>query len=131
MGTRERYSENSYAEIWFEDGIIYTVFKPDVSLNLTVVKEVVSMRLQVSNKINSPIFIDLRNVVYTDTEARKYMAKRESVEYLTAGGLLIDNEIMRLAGNIFIKIDKPLIPTKLFTDKDKAMRWLQPYRFIN
>lgn len=128
---KERYLENDYAQIWFEGGIVYEIFKKDTILSLEVSKRVVSDRLKVSNNIPSPIYIDLCNVITTDTRARKYMASKEAVEYITAGGFLIDNEIMKLAGNIFIKIDKPLVPVKLFTDKDKALAWLQQFKFMN
>lgn len=125
---KERYSKTDSFEIWYEDGIIFTEFEKNTVLNLEISHQVVAARLAVSNKCPTPIFIDLTNVFYTDTKARKYMATKEAVEFITAGAFLLDNEIMRLAGNIFIQIDKPLIPTKLFTDKDKALQWLQAYK---
>ena len=125
---RERYIENNFFEIWYEDGIIFTVFKKNTILNLEVSQLVVSERIKVSNSKAAPLCVDLTNVYNTDTQARKYMASKEAVAFITAGAFLLDNEIMKLAGNIFIKIDKPLIPTKLFTDKDKAIQWLQNYK---
>ena len=125
---KEQYVENDFFEIWREDGIIFTVFKKNVVLNLEISKQVVAERMKVSNGKPTPIFIDLINVVTTDTKARKYMASKEAVEFIKAGAFLLDNEIMKLAGNIFIKIDKPLITTKLFTDRDKAIAWLQDFK---
>ena len=125
---KEHYIEHDFFKIWYENGIIYEIFKKNAVLNLTLAKLVVQKRLKVSNKMLAPMFIDLRQVFSTDTSARKYMATREAVEYVTAGAFLIDNEIMRLAGNIFIKIDKPLVPVKLFTDEGKALHWLQVYK---
>lgn len=127
---RERYTKTESFEIWYEDGIVYQVFGPGTVLNIDLARQVVSERLKVSNGVSSPIFIDLTNVFYTDTKARKYMATKEAVQYIIAGAFLLDNEIMKLAGNIFIQIDKPLIPTKLFTDKDKALLWLQDYKQV-
>jgi len=128
---KERYTEHAFFEIWYEDGIIFTVFKKNTTLNLEISQQVVAARLKVSANKPTPIFIDLRNVHYTDTKARKYLATKEAVECITAGAMLLDNEIMKLAGNIFIKIDQPLIPTKLFTDTDKALLWLQSYKQTN
>lgn len=125
---KERYFESNFFEIWFEDGIIFTVFKKNTVLDLPLSQIAVATRLKVSQGTHAPMFVDLRNVFYTDTKARKYMATREAVEYITAGAFLIDNEIMKLAGNIFIKIDKPLVPVKLFTDEAKALLWLQTYK---
>jgi hypothetical protein len=125
---REQYFENDFFEVWQEEGIIYTVFKKNTVLNLEVSHSAVAERMKVSNGKTSPIFIDLRNVYSTDTKARKYMASKEAVEFIAAGAFLIDNEIMKLAGNIFIRIDKPFVPARLFTDKDKAIQWLQNYK---
>lgn len=125
---QERYIDHDFFEIWYENGIVFEIFKKNSILDLELSKQVVQERLKVSNGIDAPIFIDLRNVFSTDTKARKYMASKEAVEYLTAGAFLIDNELMKLAGNIFIKIDKPLVPVKLFTDRDKALLWLEAYK---
>lgn len=128
---KEGYIESAFYEIWCEDGVVFSVYKKDTILSLEVSKLSVRDRLKVSNNRPMPFCCDLRNVVTTDTKARKYMASKEAVEYLTAGAFLIDNEIMRLEGNIFIKIDKPLVPAKLFTDKEKALTWLQPFKFMS
>lgn len=128
---RESYIDSEFYEIWCEDGIVFSTYKKDTVLSLEVSKLSVRDRLIASNKRPMPFCCDLRNVVTTDTRARKYMATKEAVEYLTAGAFLIDNEIMRLAGNIFIKIDKPLVPAKLFTDKAKALIWLQQFKFMS
>jgi hypothetical protein len=125
---KEQYFENEFFEVWKEDGIIFTVFKKNTILNLEVSQSAVTERMKVSNGRTTPIFIDLTNVYSTDTKARKYMASKEAVEFIAAGAFLIDNEIMKLAGNIFIKIDKPYVPARLFTDKDKALQWLQNYK---
>jgi hypothetical protein len=126
---KEQHIERDFFELWIENGIIFQTFKKDTVLNLDVSQQVVAERLKLSNHKPMPIFVDLVNVFYTDTKARKYMASKEAVEYITAGAFLVDNEIMKLAGNIFIKIDKPYAPAKLFTDRDKAIEWLQAYKF--
>ena len=125
---KDQFCDHEFFELWIENGIIFEVFKKNTILNLEISHQVVTERLKISNHRPMPIFIDLINVYYTDTKARKYMASKEAVQYITAGAFLIDNEIMKLAGNIFIKIDKPYAPAKLFTDKDKALEWLQTYK---
>ena len=128
---KERFTENEYVEIWIENGIVYEVFKPDTILTIDVAKQVVIDRLKVSNEMTTPIFIDIRNLISSDSRARQYMASKGAVDYISAGAFLMDNELMRLLGNIFIKVDKPLIPTKLFTDTEKALTWLQSFKFLN
>lgn len=128
---RERYVENQYAEIWFENGLVYAICKPDCVLSIDATRLIVQDRKRVSNGKKSPIFLDLRNMVSADNATRTYLASAESQEYITAGAILINNYIQRMLMNLWLKIDKPVIPTKGFTDKEKALQWLEQYKFLN
>jgi hypothetical protein len=44
-----------------------------------------------------------------------------------ACALITGSGFNRTLGNIFLTIDKPAVPTKLFTDEGKAREWLQQY----
>ena len=129
--SREKYVNNQYAEIWFENGLVHTVFKPDTIITVDVAERVTNDRLKVSDGKLSPIFIDLRNMVSTENAARTYMASPPAQQFLSAGAVLINNEIHRLLMNLWLKIDKPYIPTKSFTDKGKALEWLETFKVQN
>lgn len=128
---KERYIENDYAEIWYEDGIVYEIFKPNTVLTLQAAQQVVNDRIAVSNKQVGPIFIDIRHLIHADNKAKKYLSSREGSLHLNAGAVLLDNYLSRLAFNIFMRIFKPLIPTRSFPDKESALKWLEHYTFPN
>jgi hypothetical protein len=128
---KEKYVENPYAEIWFENGVIYTVFKPNTVITMEVAERVTEDRIKVSEGRTLPIFIDLRNMVSTENAARAYMASKSAQKFISAGAILINNEIHRLLTNLWLKIDRPIIPTKSFTEKEKALQWLERYKFQN
>ncbi|MDQ3191064.1 MAG: STAS/SEC14 domain-containing protein [Bacteroidota bacterium] len=104
-------------------------------LTLDLAKNIVESRLKISDGITRPILIDIRNLVSVDKAAREYLASHEATFLLSAGaisfGSTFKNYMAILAGNVFIKIDKPAIPTKLFTEKDKALQWLRTYATDN
>ncbi len=128
MAIRESYIENDFVELWIEDGIIHEVFKPSlIILDIENAKKIVADRLKVSNGIIRPIFVDLVNAVSIDKQTRRYFASRESVNLLSAGAVLVKNPITKLGGNLFFKIDRPPMPTKLFTNKVEALKWLRQY----
>src|SRR5687767_6938131 len=106
---KENYIENQYIEIWFENGLVHAVAKPDTILTRAVAETLVETRLKVSNKRTSPILIDFRNVVAADNASRSFMASSESQKYLSAGAILINNQIHKLLMNLWLKIDKPVI----------------------
>lgn len=128
---RLRYVENSYAEIWFEDGIVHIVYKPGAVLNINNIKPIVQDRIKVSDGKVSPILIDLRNLVTSDNATRSYLATDEAEKYLNAGAMLINNEIQRLLMNLYLKIDRPRLPAKVFTNREKALEWLQQFKYLN
>lgn len=128
---RDRYIENDFAEIWFESGIVHIVYKAGCVLNITNIKPIVQDRIKVSNGKVSPILIDLRNLVTSDNATRAYLATPEAEKYLNSGAMLITNEIQKLLMNLYLKIDVPKLPAKVFTNKEKALEWLERFKFHN
>lgn len=120
---RENYYENDYAEIWIEDGIVFNIYKPNLVLTLEVAKKLVEDRLRVSNGVSRPLFADISELISVDRKARRYLSK-EGGELVNAGAFLVTSPISKFAGNVFMKIDKPTVPMRLFTSKDKAIEWL-------
>ena len=129
---KESYFENDYIQLWIEDGIVYEVFKPNSkSLDLENAKIVVRDRLKVSNQVSRPLFVDLCNLLSADMDARKYMAKGEALHYLNATAILVKNQLSKLLAEIYIRINKPAIPTKFFSNKNEAIHWLEKYKYMN
>ena len=120
--------ENNSSYIWQDNNIIWVVFKLGVELSLDIAKKMVHDRKQISKCVTMPIFIDIRQLITANRKVRRYMASSEAIEFISAGDMLIDNPIARFLGNTWIKFDKPSIPTKLFTDKESALEWLESYK---
>ena len=133
MGNRakQNYLENKYVEIWIEDGIIFEVFKPGTVINLEAGKKVVADRLKVSDHTTMPLFVDMRQLLSINKETRRYMASKEALHYLSAGAFLVKSTINRLAFNAFQVLSNPPIPTKGFTNKEKALNWLKYIKNVN
>ena len=133
MGNRakQNYLENKYVEIWIEDGIIFEVFKPGTVINLEAGRKVVADRLKVSDHTTMPLFVDMRQLLSINKETRRYMASKEALHYLSDGAFLVKSTINRLAFNAFQVLSNPPIPTKGFTNKEKALNWLKYIKNVN
>jgi hypothetical protein len=59
-------------------------------------------------------------------EAKRYMATIGNT-LVKAGALITGSTMGRTIGNISLTIDKPEVPTRLFTDEKKAKQWLRQY----
>jgi hypothetical protein len=44
---------------------------------------------------------------------------------MTKGALLTDSGFSKILGNLFLLLDKPKMPVKMFTDIDEAIAWLK------
>lgn len=128
---KEQYIENDFVELWEENGIVYGKYKPGVCLNLEGAKRVVEDRAKVFNKMTKPLFVDFTNLISIDTKAREYFTSKENVQQISAAGFLLNNIINRLLFNVFVKIHKPIFPSKSFTDKSSALEWLEFFKNHN
>lgn len=76
-----------------------------------------------------PLFVDLASPKGQSREAREYFAKDPvHTQYYTAVALMVSNPISRVLTNFFLGMNKPVRPTRLFTDKAEALEWLQQFR---
>jgi hypothetical protein len=70
---------------------------------------------------------DARGLKEIDKAARDYLA-REGSDLVIAVGILIESPVTRILTNFYLTISKPLTPTKLFTDRDEAIAYLNSYK---
>lgn len=71
-----------------------------------------------------PMLVDLRAIRSQTAEARVHFAGPEGAEVGLAVALWIGSPISRAVGNFFLGFNRPLMPTRLFTDEAAAIEWL-------
>lgn len=132
---KESVIDTEYCEMWLENGIIFQVYKPDLVVTIDIAKAMVEDRIKISNGITRPMLADIKNLVSIDSEAREYLASERAIYLLSAGAILLGSSlkdyIATLAAKIYLKIDRPPFPTKLFNDKEKALIWLETFGNLN
>ena len=120
-----------HSNMWIENGILFGKYKTDIVIDLQVAKDIVNDRKTVSKGILRPCFIDVTEVLCIDTPGRRYLASSEACEFLSAGAIYSTNPLLRLVGNAFIILDRPLIPSKVFNNREQGIRWLEPFKNLN
>ena len=118
---------NSDFEMWVEEGILHVVVLTD-SFTLDIAEECVKERMRITQGKSYPMLSDSRNVINFEKEARKFLALNENVANLNAGAILIENQLQKILGNFFLLIYKPSVPARLFTEKEKALAWLEHFK---
>jgi len=59
--------------------------------------------------------------------ARQAGASAEYAQHVAAHALCTTNLSLKILSNLFIKISKPVVPTKFFDEREKAITWLKSF----
>lgn len=108
-----------------EDGIVRTKVKRDAEV-------VIEDAMENSKAVNAfyvdakfPLLIDARGIKSISREARSFFTTNGRETSTMAFGILIDSSVSKVVGNFFLGINKPAVPTKLFTNEAEALKWLK------
>ncbi|EJF51854.1 hypothetical protein SapgrDRAFT_0095 [Saprospira grandis DSM 2844] len=103
-----------------EEQIVEEVYKA-VTIDLAMMKGHIEDSLQAYGR-DCWYLSDISLLKSTKREARDYLAKNS----IAAGAAILTNSpISKMVGNLFLKFNKPEFPSKLFTDREKALLWIR------
>ncbi|HXC05914.1 MAG TPA: hypothetical protein VNZ86_14225 [Bacteroidia bacterium] len=110
------------------DGLLQITVQPGTNTTVADIKEVVIAVGKVSKGLRYPLLIIAGKDATLDTEAMTYMAKGDTDPYSVAEAYLISSISQKLLGNFYLSFNKPVKPTRIFTDKAEAEKWLSGYK---
>ena len=120
--------ETSKGKLWLvEDSIIFITIKQGAEIDVDDIKEMQKANVKLYSGNKHVICADIRNLKSTTKAARDYAGSLKSAETTSAIALIISSPLSRVMGNFFIRITRPPYPTKLFTDKERALEWLKQF----
>jgi hypothetical protein len=119
--------ENGLVQIGISSGFLICRFKPEININLPLVKDLVQWRLNISSGNSYPVLMDIRALKSITKEAREYMASKEASEGIKACALLVESPFTKFLGNFFVQINKPVVQTQVFKNEAEAINWLKRY----
>lgn len=59
--------------------------------------------------------------------ARQAGASKEYSQHVTAHALYTTHLTLKILSNLFIKVSKPIVPTRFFDEREKALEWLKTF----
>jgi len=111
-----------------DDGIIRVEMQPGVfDLELSDAQEVIRAIGSLCVGVRRPALVDLRGLRSMTRECRKYFAGPETAAIESAVALVVVSPVARAVGNFFMGLNKPLLPTRLFTVEPEALAWLRGF----
>jgi hypothetical protein len=111
-----------------EDGIARTKVKKGSEVKLEHAQEnsAVVNSFYVDRKF--PLLIDARGIKSISRDARNFFTTNGRATNTLAFAIIIDSSVSKVVGNFFLGINKPAVPTKLFSDDKSAVKWLKQFR---
>ncbi|MCR6641097.1 MAG: hypothetical protein NVV82_19415 [Sporocytophaga sp.] len=128
---KELVIKNEYCRVILSNGILHMHFNSDLYITLEVAKICVKERIRTFGNKSYPMLIYPGKNAHISPRARKYLSKKEATQFISAGAIIVRNNIHKHLAMVFITIDRPIIPTRFFTDVHQALSWLEYYKFKN
>lgn len=73
------------------------------------------------------VLMEAQDFFQIGTETRRVAASVEYSKDLIAVALYSKNLSLKILGSLYIKINRPAVPTKFFDDRPKAVEWLKSF----
>ncbi|NQY10627.1 MAG: hypothetical protein HRT71_14100 [Flavobacteriales bacterium] len=125
-------AENEYMEMWIDDGIMFYNIKQGLkSMNLEMAKQNVAFRLKFSKGRTMPLVANLGSIIQVDKATRAYLAQIDAITGISCTAIAINSLSTKLIASMYITYDKPPVPTKFFTDMEKAKEWCNGFKNLN
>lgn len=108
------------------DEVIMVSFKEPVHLSL---EEVINIMRKSENFMSGKPYCFLADFskaeVSFSTQARVYLANNPTAKNRIADAIVVPTFGARLKGDLYLRLHKPLVPTRFFTSEAKALEWLK------
>jgi hypothetical protein len=109
-----------------EDGIIQLNTK-NHNYTLQNLKEINQAQRKICHGGKLPVLIMAATYANIEDNAREYAASKESTQYSTAEGFVLKSLGQRILANFYLKVNKPEVPTRFFSEEKQAVEWLRSY----
>ena len=119
-----RYSIEKAEAFRLEGIIIENILKEKTVLEPADVRAIKEMNLRLCEGKYYALLVDPKAGSTITDEARALLASKEMADLNIAKAILIYTKKQKILGNIYLSINKPHVNTRLFTDRDKALKWL-------
>lgn len=112
-----------------EDGIMHVHIKISTSFEIENSMEIVEAREKLAEGKALPIlYTSQYRFVTPSKEVKEYISSSNQRKALVvADAFVIGSFSQRLAAKIYLKLNKPSVPTAFFSSEEEAIEWLRGY----
>ena len=124
----ERSYESELMQLKIIDGVLVGQYFPvDGVLSLEFMKSAVEERYSFTKKETFPFLLYVGNVKGITKGCREYSSTDEAAYDVLVSAFIVRNKFTEYLANFFLRINKPKVKVKLFSNEYEAFIWLKTY----
>ncbi len=121
-------AETSVAEMRIdEDGILNIKIKKGAHLTLEKIQEYFEVSNNLLGDRSALVLFDASEKYSITEEAKAYGQTEDATKKRIAIAFVTNSMANKLMFNLYLKIYKPKVPTKMFSNKTSALSWLKTF----
>lgn len=122
----EKLHDGPYLVLWLDQQILHARFK-SAEVNFEIAQKSLEERKKITEKKTLPLLVDISHVKSVSKEARELLAHKDHTVGLSASALLTSSYLSKIIGNLFLKFNKPSIPTRIVNTKEEGVKFLSTF----
>ena len=83
---------------------------------IDIAQHMIAEREKLSKGMKRTILVDVRNILSIEDDARKFFASEKANHLVRARAILHNHVLIYLTAKVFLLVDEPSAPTKIFTE---------------
>jgi len=119
--------ESIYVNLELLNNILVARYKSGPKIDLEAAKIILKERLEFTNNKPMPVLVIDSGLVSMDKKARDFLSSTEGVTGIRASAIISSSVVNSMLVNFILKISRPNLPVKVFTNRTAAEIWLKSF----
>jgi len=125
MSVAQTINSTKFSAVLIEPGLIENSIHPGVHLEVEDMLAIKKANQSIAGGVPYVVLVSSGHLSSISNEARLLTASREFALGTIAKALLIRSMGHRIVGNFYLAVNRPVLPTQIFTEREKALVWLR------
>lgn len=108
-----------------KDGVVHVTYKAGCTITVEDCYAMAKFISQIGRAEKYLFLTEPEQGSNIDEAARVLLASEKGNRFTYKNAILCSSIIHEMIGNFFIRMDNPVVPTKLFNSRDRALDWLK------
>jgi hypothetical protein len=116
------------ARYWMDaDGIVHGETKAGATYTRTDAVEAIKAHRELAGGKTRALLVDISALRSMERDARSYFTAPEHTDLFYAVAIVVKSPLGKAVGNFFLGLNKPIMPTRLFTEEAAAEAWIRGF----